>query len=513
MFLNKFSNIYRSSFAVSFWTLVSRLFGYGRDILFAAFLGSGPVAEAFIIAFRIPNLFRRFFAEGSFSAAFIPMLSATNEKLGKEAGLVFTSNIASLMLLIVFPLVILSELFMPNIILFIAPGFSDNLERLELTIPYAKVIFPYLIFIVFTALFSASLNTNGNFWVGAATPSILNIFLIIGLIVARYLDLEYGIIISWAVLFAGIFQMLLVAFANYRQGLSFKISFPKIDEKVILFLKKFFPAAFGAGVTQINLLVASIFASQIPGAISWLYYSDRVAQLPLGIIAIAIGTVLLPDLSKKINLNKNKEQSLVQERAIILILLFSFPSAVALIYLSEIIVMTLFGYGVFTNNDIKNTANALEIYAYAIPAFMLIKVLAPNYFARQDTKTPVKIAALCALINVFLCWYLVNKIGYIGIAISLSISGYVNAFILFFLLIKRKYYYLTKNFYLAFIKILLSTTVMLILLFLVKNFLLNINYGTSVFYNFTQIILFVFIGTFSYLYLCYVIGLFKLFKK
>ena len=145
--------------------------------------------------------------------------------------------------------------------------------------------------------------------------------------------------------------------------------------------------------------------------------------MPLGIIAIAIGTVLLPDLSKKINLNKNKEQSLLQERAIILILLFSFPSAVALIYLSEIIVMTLFGYGVFTNNDIKNTANALEIYAYAIPAFMLIKVLAPNYFARQDTKTPVKIAALCALINVFLCWYLVNKIGYIGIAISLSISG------------------------------------------------------------------------------------------
>ena len=513
MFLNKFSRIYRSSAVVSFWTLVSRIFGYGRDILFAAFLGSGPIAEAFIIAFRIPNLFRRFFAEGSFSAAFIPLLTSTNEQFGKNAGIGFTSNIASLILFIIFPLVILSQLFMPNIILFIAPGFAENLERLELTIPYAKIVFPYLIFIVFTALFSASLNTNGNFWAGAATPSILNIFLIIGLLVARQFGLESGIIISWAVLFAGIFQMLFLAIANYKQGLSFKIGLPNIDEKVILFLKKFFPAAFGAGVIQINLLVASIFASQIPGAISWLYYSDRIAQLPLGIIAIAIGTVLLPDLAKKINLNKEKEQAMAQERAIVLTLLFSFPSAIALIYLSEIIVMTLFGYGVFTNNDIKNTANALEAYAYAIPAFMLIKVLAPNYFARQDTKTPVKIAAICALVNIFLCWYFIDKIGYIGIAISLSISGYINAFLLFYFLIKRKFYFLTMNFYIAFAKILFSTSCMLILLFIFKNFLFNINYETPVIYNFLQVILFILIGVFSYFLMCYVNGLFKLFKK
>ena len=212
MFLfNKLSNLYKSSVVVSAWTLLSRVMGFIRDILFASILGSGPVADAFLIAFRIPNLFRRFFAEGAFSAAFIPLLSEQNEKYGIQAGILFTSKIASILLVFIVPLIVLSEIFMPNIIYLIAPGFVDDVIRFELAIPYAKIIFPYLIFIIFTALFAASLNTNGKFWSGAAAPVILNIFLIIALMMSRYLASDVGIILSWAVLIAGIFQMLFLA--------------------------------------------------------------------------------------------------------------------------------------------------------------------------------------------------------------------------------------------------------------------------------------------------------------
>ena len=357
--ITKTSSIYKSSAVVGFWTLCSRLLGFIRDILFASILGSGAIADAFILAFRIPNLFRKFFAEGAFSAAFIPLLSEKNEKYGLKSGIAFTSNIASILLFIVIPLIILSEIFMPSIVNFIAPGFLNDIERLELAVPYARIVFPYLVFIIFTALFASALNTSGKFWSGAAAPVLLNIFLIIALIISIYLEKDAGIIMCWSVLAAGIFQMLLLAWENFKNGLSFRISFPKIDEDIKIFFKKFLPGALGSGVTQINLLVASIFASQIPGAISWLYYSDRVAQLPLGIIGIAIGTALLPDLAKRISLGQNKEQNLIQEKAIVLSILFAFPSAVALYYLSEIVIASLFGYGAFIQSDILATSKAL----------------------------------------------------------------------------------------------------------------------------------------------------------
>ena len=514
MFLfNKLSNLYKSSVVVSAWTLLSRVMGFIRDILFASILGSGPVAEAFLIAFRIPNLFRRFFAEGAFSAAFIPLLSEQNEKYGIQAGILFTSKIASILLVFIVPLIVLSEIFMPNIIYLIAPGFVDDVIRFELAIPYAKIIFPYLIFIIFTALFAASLNTNGKFWSGAAAPVILNIFLIIALMISRYLASDVGIILSWAVLIAGIFQMLLLAWANYKNGLAFSISAPKIDNDIKLFIKRFLPGAFGAGVTQINLLVASIFASQIPGAISWLYYSDRVAQLPLGIIGIAIGTVLLPDLAKKISLGETKKQNLVQERAILLAILFSLPSAVALIFLSNLVITTLFGYGVFIESDIIATSSALNVYALAIPAFMMIKVLLPNFFARKDTKTPVKIAAFCAFINIILSWYLMNRIGYIGIAISLCIAGYLNASLLFFIIIKRRFYILSSLFFIAFVKMILATIFMLLALFILNSLFLNINLTFIKFINIFQLLSFIVLGVVTFFSFSYVLGIKKYFTS
>jgi len=508
---NKLSGLYKSSAVVSAWTLLSRLMGFIRDILFASILGTGPIADAFLVAFRVPNLFRRFFAEGAFSAAFIPILSKEYEKYGIQGGILFTSKIASFLLVFILPLIVLSEMFMPNIIYLIAPGFMEDAIRFELAVPYARIIFPYLIFIIFTALFAACLNTNGKFWSGAAAPIILNVFLIIALIMSRYIVSDVGIIMSWAVLLAGVFQMLLLAWDSYRNGLEFSISFPKIDNDIKLFIKRFIPGAFGAGVIQVNLLVGSIFASQIPGAISWLYYSDRIAQLPLGIIGIAIGTALLPDLAKKINLGQIKKQNLVQERAILLTIFFSIPSSVALIYLSHLVISTLFGYGAFMESDIVATSNALNIYALAIPAFMFIKVLSPNFFARQDTKTPVKIAAFCATINIILTWYLMNKIGYIGIALSLCIAGYINALLLLFILIKRRFYIVSNIFFIALIKIIVATIIMLLSLYILNQFYLNYYLIPSKFINIFKLSSFIVVGVFIFFSFSYILGLKKYF--
>jgi len=509
----KISNIYKSSAVVGIWTLFSRVMGFIRDILFASILGSGAIADAFILAFRIPNLFRKFFAEGAFSAAFIPLLTEKNEKYGLKSGIAFTSNIASILLFIVIPLIILSEFFMPSIVNFIAPGFLNDIERLELAVPYARIVFPYLVFIIFTALFASALNTSGKFWSGAAAPVLLNIFLIIALIISIYLEKDTGIIMCWAALVAGISQMLLLAWANFKNGLSFGISFPKIDKDIKIFFKKFLPGALGSGVTQINLLVASIFASQIPGAISWLYYSDRVAQLPLGIIGIAIGTALLPDLAKRISLGQNKEQNLIQEKAIVLSILFAFPSAVALYYLSELVIASLFGYGAFIQSDILATAKALKIYAIAIPAFMMIKVLSPNFFARKDTKTPVLIGAVSAFLNIILTWYLMSKYGFIGIAISLCIAGYLNAILLFAIMLTRKFYYCTKIFLIICLKMIISTIFMLFILFILDTIFFN-NIGMSFkFAEVFKLILFIFSGLISYFLFNYLLGVKKYFSS
>ena len=510
--LKKFADIYKSSAVVSIWTLISRILGFARDILFAVFLGSGPMADAFLIAFRLPSLFRRFFAEGTFSAAFIPLLSEKNENDGLKEGLVFTSKITSILLLVVMPLIILAEIFMPNVVLLIAPGFLEDLYRFELAVPYARIVFPYLIFIIITSLLSASLNTNGKFWAGAAAPVILNLLMIFALLLGWVMQKDQGLMLSWGVLFAGACQMLLLAWANNKNGLSFGISLPTLDESVKKFIKRFIPSALGAGTTQINLLVSSIFASQIPGAISWLYYSDRVAQLPLGIIGVAIGTVLLPDLSKKISLELNEEGYSVQEKAILISIFFALPASVALIYMPDLIINALFGYGVFSARDVAFTANALKVYAFGIPAFMLIKILSPLFFARQDIKTPVIIAGFSTILNIFLTWFLIQKMGFVGIAVSLVIAGWINAVILFLIILIKKFYVPNLRFFYVVFIIIISTFFMLISLNILNYAFINFHQSFLNFPEVCKLFCMVVIGLTSYLGVSYIFKLFRYLK-
>ena len=238
IFFKKLANIYKSSAVVSFWTLLSRILGFIRDIIFAILLGAGPAADAFIIAFRLPSLFRRFFAEGTFSAAFIPLLAEHNKSFAVEKGLIFTSKITTIILFIILPLIIIAEIFMPNVVLLIAPGFADDVIRFELAVPYSRIVFPYLIFIIITSIFAAALNTNGKFWAGAAAPVILNLIMILSMLIAFAHSGDKGIYLCYGVIIAGIFQMLLLAWANYKNGLAFNLSFPKVDEPVKKFLKR-----------------------------------------------------------------------------------------------------------------------------------------------------------------------------------------------------------------------------------------------------------------------------------
>ena len=512
IFFKKLANIYKSSAVVSFWTLLSRILGFIRDIIFAVLLGAGPAADAFIIAFRLPSLFRRFFTEGTFSAAFIPLLAEHNKSFVVEKGLIFTSKITTIILFIILPLIIIAEIFMPNVVLLIAPGFADDVIRFELAVPYSRIVFPYLIFIIITSIFAAALNTNGKFWAGAAAPVILNLIMILSMLIAFADSGDKGIYLCYGVIIAGIFQMLLLAWANYKNGLAFNLSFPKVDEPVKKFLKRFFPAVLGAGATQINLLVSSIFASQIPGAISWLYYSDRVAQLPLGIIAVAIGTVLLPDLSKKIESGQKTDEYLTQERAILISIFFALPASVALIYMPNLIIKSLFGYGAFTATDVNYTATALRIYAIGLPAFMLIKILAPFFFARKDVRTPLIITAVTSTLNAFLTWYLIKSIGFIGIAYSLVITGWISAILLFVMVLLNNFYVPKIIFFHKVFLIIVASLFMLVSLIIFEIFYSNFSEVLFLNGNIIKLISMIIIGLISYLFSSYFLKLFKSLK-
>jgi putative peptidoglycan lipid II flippase len=323
---------------------------------------------------------------------------------------------------------------------------------------------------------------------------------------------DQGLMLSWGVLFAGACQMLLLAWANNKNGLSFGISFPTFDESVKKFIKRFVPSALGAGTTQINLLVSSIFASQIPGAISWLYYSDRVAQLPLGIIGVAIGTVLLPDLSKKISLELKEEGYSVQEKAILISIFFALPASVSLIYMPDLIINALFGYGVFSASDVAFTANALKVYAFGIPAFMLIKILSPLFFARQDIKTPVLIAGFSTILNIFLTWFLIKKMGFVGIAVSLVITGWINAVILFLIILIKKFYVLNRRFFYVVSIIIISTFFMLISLSILNHVFITFNQSLTNFPEVLKLFIMIVIGLLSYLGMSYMFKLFRYLK-
>ena len=451
-------NLIKSTGTFSFFTIISRLLGYVRDILIAVFLGVGLFADAFFVAFRIPNTFRRLFSEGTFNAAFVPSYSSllTNKKVSQK----FANNIFNLLLIGLFFLVLVIEIMMPLFVFLIAPGFEGNFHKMELVITLTRITFPFLMFISLASFFSAILNSHNKFAVASAAPIILNILLIGVLIFGKVLDDQLVYYLSYAVTISGVLQFIfLYFFVKKYFSLKLSLSF-KIDGKIKKFFKKLLPSIFSSGVTQINILVGTIIASFQASAVSYLYYADRIYQINLAIAGIAIGVVILPQLSKHIAQKNKKKIDLIQNKALELSLFLSLPATIALLIGSEQIISALFGYGQFTEVSVANSAKALYYFALGLPAFAFIKVFSNFFFANQDTKTPFYISFISVVLNILISVYFFRTVGFIIIPIATSISSWFNTIALFFILKKRNLFYFNNIFISRFIKIILSSIMM-----------------------------------------------------
>jgi putative peptidoglycan lipid II flippase len=451
-------NLIKSTGTFSFFTIISRFLGYLRDILIAMFLGAGPLADAFFVAFRIPNTFRRLFSEGTFNAAFVPSYSSILDN--KKKSQKFANNIFTLLTIGLFFLVLAIEIMMPIFVFLIAPGFEDDYQKMELAVTLTRITFPFLMFISLASFFSAILNSHNKFAIASAAPIILNILLIGVLIFGKILNDQLVYYLSYAVTISGILQLIfLYSFVKKYFSPKLNLSF-KIDNKIKLFFKKLLPSIFSSGVTQINILVGTIIASFQASAVSYLYYADRIYQINLAIAGIAIGVVILPQLSKHVRSNKKEKINLIQNKALELSLFLSIPAALALLIASEEIISSLFGYGSFNELSVVNSAKALFYFAIGLPAFSLIKVFSAFFFARHNTKLPFYISLISVLLNVFISVVFFKEVGFIIIPIATTISSWFNAILLFIFLKTKNLFSFNLVFLNRFIKILLASVLM-----------------------------------------------------
>ena len=452
-------NLVKSTGTFGFYTIISRLLGYLRDVLIAIFLGTSFLADAFFVAFRIPNTFRRLFAEGTFNSAFVPSYMSELVK-NKSRSNKFANDVFNLLFLVLFFLVLIIEIFMPIFVGLIAPGFVEDIKKFELATTLTRITFPFLLFVSLSSFFGAILNSHNKFAAASAAPIVLNIVLIIILLFGRYLGDELIYYLSYGISLAGLLQLIfLYRFVKKYYVIDFDLKF-KITNKVKIFFKKLLPSIFSSGVTQINILVGTIIASFQASAVSYLYYADRIYQINLAIAGIAIGIVVLPQLSKHVHQKKKKKILLIQNKALELSMFLSIPASVALVIGSEQIISALFGYGSFTDNSVFNSSKALYYFGLGLPAFALIKVFSTFFFANQDTKTPFYISLVSVLLNILISVYFFKDIGFIIIPIATTISSWFNSLILFIYLKNNNLFEFNKTFFKQFVKIIFASIIM-----------------------------------------------------
>jgi putative peptidoglycan lipid II flippase len=422
------AGLVRSIATVGSLTLVSRVLGFVRDILIAALLGAGPLADAFFVAFKLPNFLRRLFAEGAFNAGFVPMFARTLEGEGRASAKAFAEQAQAIQLAVLTPLVLLTIAAMPWVIMVLAPGFEAGGERYQGAVELSRITFVYILFIALVALYGGVLNSLGRFAAPAAAPIVLNLCLIGALTVsALWLDAPAQAL-AWGVAVAGLLQCLWLRVAVRREDMAPALRRPRFSPEMKRLFWLILPGAIGAGGAQINLFIDVMLASLLPpGAVSYLYYADRVNQLPLGVIGVAIGTALLPLMSRHLRAGQIAHAMHNQNRALELALLLTVPAAVALVVLCVPIISVLFERGAFGAEASRATSAALAAYALGLPAYVLIKVLTPGYFAREDTRTPVKIAIVCLISNVLVALMLIWWLAHVGIALATAFSAWLNA--------------------------------------------------------------------------------------
>lgn len=454
-------SLVKSSSKIGFLTFLSRAVGYVRESLVAKILGAGMASDAFFVAFRLPNLFRSLFAEGAFNAAFIPMFAKLKEPQGAK---VFAEQVFSVLLVFLLGLTVIAQIFMPSFVWLLASGFAKNPEKFDLTVALTRITFPYLIFISLVSLQGGVLNSLHRFGAAAFAPVLMNLTMIgfmLGL--SKYTDTLPAYALSWGVLASGVVQFVWLYIACRRAGFALNLRVPKITPEIKTLMIRMLPVAIGAGVLQINVFINTQMASYIEdGSVSYLYFADRLSQLPLAIIGTAIGTALLPMLSQLLRENKGNEANEMQNKGFGFAWFFAVPAAFALAAIAHPIVEVLFQRGEFTANDTTQVTNALIAYSFGIPAFVLIKIFTPGFYSHEDTKTPVQIAIACIFINLVSSLLLVYGFGFnhVGLAISTSVSAWVNSVALWYILNRRGIFSFEARTLTNAIKVLAASTVM-----------------------------------------------------
>ncbi|WP_127143817.1 murein biosynthesis integral membrane protein MurJ [Pelagibacterium montanilacus] len=440
-------SLYRNFVSVSGLTLLSRIFGFGRDMMMAAVLGVGPAADAFFAAFRFPNLFRRLFAEGAFNTAFVPLFARAIEQEGEEAARDLAGRIMSWLVLVLIVVTILAEIFMEALLTPFVPGFLDDPEKFELTVLLTRICFPYLACMSLMAAYGGILNGLDRFFAAAFAPVLLNVATIIilaGLLLVGHADPAFNAVwVTIGVMAGGVAQLALVVWAVQKTGVIPRFRVPRLDQDVKRFWLLAVPAILAGGITQINLFVGTIIASGAESAISYLYYADRLYQLPLGIIGIAIGVVLLPELSRHLKGGRFSEAMAAQSSSLLIAMMLSLPAATALAALALPIISVLFERGAFSALAASETARALVAFAFGLPAFVLTKVFQPGFFAREDTVTPTILAAVSVAVNIAVALALFPSLAHVGIAIATSLAAWVNMVALIVILWRRGHFALS----------------------------------------------------------------------
>ncbi len=433
----------RAVATVGGYTLLSRIVGFVRDIVLSAVLGSGAVADAFFVAFKLPNFFRRLFAEGAFSAAFVPLFARELQGNGRESALTFARQAHAALLVVLLPFSVILIAGMPWVLAVIAPGLRADPATFDLAVTLGRISFPYLVFISLASLYGGVLNGVDRFAEVAVTPVLLNLALIGAVLGLTPFLPNSGYAAAIGVAIAGLLQWLWLLLSCRRDGVGMVLVRPRWTEKVARLVKLATPVAIGSGAQQVSVVLDVIWASLMPvGTISALYYADRIAQLPLGVVGIAVGTALLPLLSRQLRAGQDDAAMANQNRAIEFGMLFSLPSMVALWLLADPIIRELFERGRFGPEDTTRAATALAAYAIGLPAFVAVKALTPGFFAREDTRTPLYIAVASIAVNAalntaFLLW---TSLDQTGIALATSASAWLNTLLLAAVLLRRRHW-------------------------------------------------------------------------
>lgn len=428
----------RSISIVGFFTLLSRFTGLAREALIAHYLGAGMVTDCFNVAWKLPNLFRRLFAEGAFSAAFVPLFSTTLEQEGDAGAKLLADRVFSFLALVLGLFSAVMMIGMPWVMYVFAPGFSDIPGKHELAADLAGITFSYLFFVSLCSMLSGVLNSLGRFAAAAGTPVLLNLVSMGALVWLSDFTPTPGHALAWGTALAGVVQFLWLLYSSWRAGFLPRPVWPSLSPKVRLLLVRIVPVAFGAGLYQVSLLIDVVLASLLPeGSISWLNFADRLNQLPLGVVGIAVGTALLPVLSRQLAASDEDAALDSQNRGIELSLLLTLPAMTGLVLLADPIVALVYERGAFTEADTAATAGALMAFSLGLPSYVLVKVFAPGFFARGDTATPFRIAALSLAVNVVLNLVLMQVLAHIGLALATALGSTVNAALLGFVLWRR----------------------------------------------------------------------------